>query len=464
MAKGLGIEDLKRIPTTRAIINVGAGLDIPTSFISKGREGENIINGGLSMVTGVVGDGNLFKSTIMHYMVLSAADKIATASPNIFTYDTEMNMHMDRLFNLATNLNNLTIQDLEELWIVTDKTQHLGDEWFSIMKNYMKTKKKKVKTPFVDRHGNVLEIVKPDFIEVDSLTDFETATQMDMYDKSELGDSGGNMIFARAGLVKTRFMLELINLAYSNSMYTIFSAHMGEKMEMNARPGMRPKKKMQYMEAETKIKGVSDRVYYSPSIVWRPKKAVNLKKPDTLSPEYPINPEDDGKGDHTELNLVSLVAVRSKSGRSGYNIDLVVSQDEGVLEDLTNFHYIKTNKRYGLEGNNVRYNCVLYPEVNITRPSVRKLLREDPKLCRAVELCAQLLQLHVFKPELAREGLLCDPKELYEDIKKKGYDWNKLLETRGYWTLNQYEDDKPFLSIIDLLKMRIGQYEPFWMK
>ena len=464
MAKKTSIDDLKRIPTTRAIINVGAGLDIPTCFIAKGKEGESIINGGLSMVTGVVGDGNLFKSTIMHYMVLSAADKVATSEPRIFTYDTEMNMHMDRLFRLASNLKTLTIEDLEDLWLVTDKTQHLGDEWFTIMKEYMKSKKKKIKTPFVTRRGEQISIIKPDFIEVDSLTDFETASQLEMYDKSELGDSGGNMIFARAGLVKTRFMLELINLAYSHSMYTLFSAHMGEKMEMNARPGMRPKKKMQYMEAESKIKGVSDRVYYSPSIVWRPKKAVNLKKSDSLTPEYPINPEDDGQGDYTELNLVQLVAVRSKSGRSGFSVDLVISQDEGVLEDLSNFHYIKSNKRYGLEGNNVRYHCVLYPEVTITRPIVRKLLREDPLLCRAIELCAQLLQLHIFKPELNREGLLCSPTELYEDLKKKGYDWNKLLDTRGYWTLDQYDHAKPFLSIVDLLKMRKDQYKPYWMK
>lgn len=463
MAK-ISFEDLRRIPATRPIINIGAGLDIPTALLSKGKEGENIINGGLSMVTGVVGDGNLFKSTIMHYMVLQAADKVQVASPRIFTYDTEMNMHMDRLLSLASRLPNLDIADLEELWIVTDKTQHLGDEWFTIMKDYMKSKKKEVETPFVNRRGEVIKIKTPDFVEIDSLTDFETSTQLDMYDKSELGDSGGNMIFARAGLVKTRFMLELINLAYANSMYTIFSAHMGEKMEMNARPGMRPKKKMQYMEAESKIKGVSDRVYYSPSIVWRPKKAVNLKKTDVLAPEYPLTPEEDGNGDYTELNLVSLVAVRSKSGRSGYSIDLVVSQDEGVLPDLTNFHFIKTNKRYSLEGNNIRYHSIFYPEVTITRPTVRKLLNEDPKLCRAIELGAQLLQLHIFKPELAKTGLLCSPEELYNDIKKLGYDWNELLDTRGYWTLDQYEHKTPFLSIIDLLYMRKGQYEPFWKK
>jgi len=455
------IDELQTITNNRPIFNIGAGLDIPTSFITKGLKGESIINGGLSMVTAIVGDGNLFKSTIMHYMALRAADSVAGIRPKIFSYDTEMNMHLDRLYSLGSRLDNLTPDDLEELWLVSDKTNHLGDEWFAIMKDYMASKKKKTKTPFVDRHGVQQEMILPDFIEVDSLTDFETSSQMDMYDKSDLGDSAGNTIFMRAGLVKTRFILELIRLAYKHSMYTLFSAHVGEKLEVNARPGMRPKKKMQYMEAETKIKGVSDRVYYSPSIVWRPKKAVNMKKNDTLSPEYPIVPSEDGSGDYTELNLVELVAVRSKSGRSGYRINLVVSQDEGVLPGLTNFHYIKSNKRYGLVGNNVRYHAALYPEVTITRPTVRSLLRDDPYLDRAVDLQAQLLQLHTFKPELKKEGLLCSPEELYNDLKKK-YDWKRLLETRSYWTPDQYEHRIPYLSIIDLLRMRKGEYDPYW--
>ena len=55
-------------------------------------------------------------------------------------------------------------------------------------------------------------------------------------------------------------------------------------------------------------------------------------------------------------------------------------------------------------------------------------------------------------------------KELDEDIKKLGYDWNVLLETRGYWTPNQYEHPIPFLSTVDLLKMRVGKYTPYWLK
>ena len=44
-----------------------------------------------------------------------------------------------------------------------------------------------------------------------------------------------------------------------------------------------------------------------------------------------------------------------------------------------------------------------------------------------------------------------------------GYDWDVLLNTRGYWTLNQYSHPVPYLSTVDLLKMRKGLYKPYWM-
>ena len=59
---------------------------------------------------------------------------------------------------------------------------------------------------------------------------------------------------------------------------------------------------------------------------------------------------------------------------------------------------------------------------------------------------------------------MCSPKELYEDIKKLGYDWNVLLNTRGYWTIDQYTNPVPYLSTVDLLRMRKGLYEPYWLK
>jgi hypothetical protein len=64
--------------------------------------------------------------------------------------------------------------------------------------------------------------------------------------------------------------------------------------------------------------------------------------------------------------------------------------------------------------------------------------------------------------KILRDGLWCDAKTLYEDLKAQGHDWDKLLQTRGHWTFDQYTNPVPFLSTMDLLYMRKGLYTPYW--
>ncbi len=59
--------------------------------------------------------------------------------------------------------------------------------------------------------------------------------------------------------------------------------------------------------------------------------------------------------------------------------------------------------------------------------------------------------------------LYCTPQELYDDLKAKGFDWDVLLNTRGYWTYLDDPNPLPFLSTMDLLRMRTGEYFPYWM-
>ena len=86
----------------KVYINVGCCLDIPSCSLIPGARGETIYNGGLGQVVGIVGAGNNFKSTLIHYLSLSAARCIKEATDTyILTRDTEMNVSLDRLEALA---------------------------------------------------------------------------------------------------------------------------------------------------------------------------------------------------------------------------------------------------------------------------------------------------------------------------------------------------------------------------
>jgi len=450
--------------------NLGALFDITTGNYVKGLRGETILNGGLSVLTAIVGRGNTFKSTILHYMLLSASSKVAESGslPYINTYDTEMSIGLDRLLSLSKRFKayeNIDILD-EGVWSVTDKSHHLGNEWFTILKDFLKKDKIKnkknytVNTPFVNKKGKVISTIFPTFGEIDSISEFETADIEEIQNKNEIGDSGGNTIHMRLGLAKTRLLMELPGLCNSSAHYLLMSAHLGDGIPIQAGPYNVVTKKLQHMKSGDKIKGVTEKFFFLPNTVWQTLSTSILMNQNTKGPEYPkTRTEQDS--DPKDLNLVTMKLLRNKSGPSGLTINLIISQSEGVLPTLSEFHYIKENKRFGLEGNNVTYNLILYPSVKLGRTTVRELIDTDPKLRRAIKITSDILQIK--QHYLNNDIIVPDLKDLYEKIEKE-YGWDKILDTRDYWTFNQYEHEVPFLSTMDILNMYYDKYKPYWWK
>ena len=450
--------------------NIGCLLDIPTGKYVKGQKGENILNGGLSLLTAIAGKGNTFKSTLEHFMMLSAASKVAASGilPYINTYDTEMNINLDRLAGFSKQFPEFKNMDLHQqgVWSVTDKTNHIGNEWYKLLKDFLKNEKLKNKkeytfqTPFIDKEGKPIYTLFPTFGEIDSISEFETSDIEDIQDKNQLGESGGNTIHMRMGLAKTRLLMELPSLCNSTSHYLLLTAHVGNDIAMQSGPYAIPTKKLQHMKMGEKIKGVTDKFFFLPNCVWQTVSSTLLNNQNTKGPEFPKtrNQPDEGSQD---LNLVTIKQLRNKTGPSGFSIDIIVSQTEGVLPSLTEFYYIKENGRFGLEGNNTSYNLALYPDVKLQRTTVRECIDTDPLLRRAIKITADLLQIKSYYRTLPI--IVPEPKDLYEKLSKQ-YDWKTLLQTRDYWTFNNYENEVPFLSTLDLIEMYNGVYTPYFLQ
>jgi hypothetical protein len=241
--------------------------------------------------------------------------------------------------------------------------------------------------------------------------------------------------------------------------YVLISAHIGKNIPMDPRAA--PVKKLQFLKNNDVIKGVSDDFLFLTGVCWQCQNATPLFNDTTKGPEYPRDSSDNMKGD-TDLFLVTLVQLRSKVGPSGLIMQIIVSQQDGVLPSLTEFHYIKTNDRYGIEGSLQNYNLELLPDVKLSRTTVRGKLDTNPQLRRAMNITSEMCQMKYLWHDLP-EGLICTPKELRDDLIKTGYDWDVLLNTRGWWTYNNDKHEIPFLSTMDLLKMRKGEYHPYWL-
>ena len=461
---------LKTVSKTkiRPSINVGALLDIPTGIIIEGAKGEKIMNGGLSSIEGIVGLGNNFKSTIMYYLMIKAMDRMEASIPEEtsgHTYDTEDNLKLnpERINQLAEPIVEYLPKDLigTGAWSIISKSDMAAEEWvqkylYPFIKDKEESNKEVEYTAFKDpMTGDVLKLPYPDFIVIDSLTEFEPSITTDMLEKSDLDKT--NTMFMQQGLFKVKVMKELPRLANKHNIYFGVTAHVGRKIDMTNNPYAKPTKDLQYLKQDEKIKGAGDKLNFLTTHMWVAHGTTALINANTKLPEYPMY-EDDVE---TDLNVVKLKQLRSKTGPSGYVLELVVSQREGVIPELTEFHYLKTNK-FGIGGNPRSYWIELMPDIKLSRTTVRRKLKEDKKLRRAVNILAELKQLMVFFPQY--KDLYCTPTELYEDIKKLGYDWNILLQTRGWWTIDNYSKKiTPFLSTLDILRMRKGLYTPYWM-
>lgn len=449
----------------KPMINIGAGYDIPTGRFVKGQYGENILNGGLSFLTGVVGIGNQFKSTIMHYMILTAAARMGDTS-YIVTYDTEINIHEWHLESMVKGIREFKGRNILEdgTWQITDKIGQLGDVWFDAMKDYMQLKRKEaakysVKLPLLDRTGKNIVIPAPTFAEIDSASEFVTQDVVRMQDENMLSDKGTNTVSLRQGMQKNKLLMELPALAGSSFTYFGLSAHLGDEFMMD--PHAPPKKKLQYLQQGQKLKGVPEKFTFVMNNCYWCYSAIPLRNQSTKAPEYPRNSDDDLSGD-TDLCEVTTRVLRSKSGPSGMPHTVIVSQSDGVRPDLTEFHYLKTHGRFGLEGNDRNYFHSFLPNIALSRTTVRQKLEQSYELRRAMNISSEWLQMINLWRSLPKE-YIATPRELYDDLTAMGYDVPKLLKTtRGWWAPEGVHTDYFFLSSMDFLQMRTGEYIPYW--
>lgn len=462
-------------PHIRVMINIGACLDISTGTYIKGRRGEHILNGGLPLITGITGIGNNFKSTVERFMMLTAMSRMPPIkdSPLIeqaITCDTESNIHEWHQRNVIERIAAFHGEDVLDSgrWVISDKTVYTGNVFWEKCKEWMAIKmkipaKKMVELPFFNRErtGPFL-IPYPTFCEIDSFTYFETEDVIKMQNENELGESGANTIHMRQGLAKMRMLMEIPRLCASSYTYMLMSAHLGKESAMQSAGGGRevPVTTLKYLKNGDAIKGVTKLFTFATSICWHAYNASPMINQGTKGPEYPRD-RDDNLNLDTDLNTVQIRVLRSKSGTSGMSITLIVSQSEGVLPSLTEFHHIKEMGRYGLEGNDRTYSLALYPSCSLSRTTVRGKIDSDEKLCRALNITSEMCQMENLWHGLP-DGFMCSPKQLYDDLIAKGYDWDLLLNTRGWYTYDNDTHPIPFLSTYDLLNMRAGKYHPYW--
>lgn len=455
-------------PRFRPTINVGCLMDIPTGHFELGFRGESICTGGIGTFTGVCARPNNFKTALGIYFLIMIRRTIHGAHGIV--YDSEGTLDPYSRLTAASRGDEYlsTVNWYEDdLYNFTDLSKYSGDEFFKMLRDAVDVKAKReeaylITTPFVDREGKQKTALQPTACMIDSFSKFQVEAAMTIYEKNNIGESGANTVDMMNGKAKNQMLNQIPIITSRTGTYLIMTALLGDQINMEMFPT--DKRNLSYMKKDTVLKGVSPGFYSLPSNCWMITSNKPLQTKDK-TPEYPWDNSTTMEGD-TDLVAITIVNLRGKSGISGFPIDLLVSQSEGILPTLSEFHFCKELDRFGIGGNLQNYYMELLPEVTLSRTKVRKKIAEDVKLQRAINLTAELLQLHQHLRVYEPANLLCTPKVLYDDLKAMGYDWNTILSnTRGYWVPveDEKEHSKHFLSIMDLLRMRLSLYVPFWL-
>ncbi len=446
--------------------NIGGLRDVPTGRYYTGAKGESLLAGGLAPVTGYGGRGNAFKSTLAFYDQLTAMNRYGLSGQS---YDTEESMQYGRWEDIMQTIAP-EIQFMDEWvdqgrFIITKASKYNGSEWLSLLRKVTKETSKEasanVVTPFLDREGKPIKVLRPYVVSIDSLSGFSTGNIEELREKQSLGSGSRNTEDARAAGGRSQLINELPVFCARNGVNAILTVHMGDNIQLD--PHAPPSKKLASMKNNIKFKRVPENFTFLTNNCW----LVENKGPGSLlqddkTPTYPKDKADRVEGT-PDLQLLSLTSLRCKTGMTNYTMPLVVSQSMGLLPHLSEYHFLKTNSYWGFNGHPTNHQLSIYPELNLGRTTIREKIDSDPLLCRALTITAELLQIHQTMKNRLPAEYFCTASELYESLKTQGYDWKVLLQTRGYWTYDQYDNPIPYLSTLDLLKMRQGIYRPYWM-
>lgn len=453
-------------------IPVGGGFDILNGTYYKGLHRQNILSGGLSYIMGIAAKGNVGKSTLAEWFMYTAMGRVTSwafekPSVGIF-YDTEINKNEPRMTALQLAVKSLGGRDLFSAgrFSLTNKVNYSGNKFFEMIKEWLEEKRKDRKnqydTPFADRGGKTpFRMYVPTTCAVDSISEFDTDDIDATRDKTELGSGAQNIVNMRAGLVKTNFLTELPRVTIQANNYTVLVAQIGKNMDLGSSPHAPPRQQLKGLSSSEALKGATAKFTFATHDCWW----IEASAPywdDDMKPEYPLDPKT-ARSKDPDLQLSKLKQLRSKGGASLVQHDILVSQATGVLPELTEFHYLRTRKRWGMNvsgGGGSIMALQLYPDVTVTRNTVRQRIDSDPLFCRALNFTMEMKQMEEHWAWVTQEGWFVSTEDLYTGLVARGYDWNVLLNTRGYWCLG--EGDVPELSTLDLFRMYHGGYHPYW--
>ena len=436
--------------------NTDSIFDLFTGDLVTGVDGKKYCRGGVGpTIEGMLGRPGQYKSTFNCSMAMRMCSIYQT---ELIIFDSELTIikNKDRILEMAgdhkgvldaDNIIALDAKNKYDLESMREIIEEMGEK-----KLAMKASDLYFTTPFLDRNGERVKMMRPTVIFIDSWSNCKSREEMSKITDKGLDDSTAKTLYMLDANKKTLLMRVLNGYASKYGMSFFTTAHYGPKLNMD--PYAPNPKVLQWGSTSESAKNVGGKYqfYTDPQILIE---SCSKLQDDAKQCKYKL-------GEMTspvELNEILLKAQRGKGNSSGVLHPFVVSQEVGFVSECTDYRYLRdTGKGFSMTGNNITHQPFLMPDVNLTRNSFRGICQKDHRVVRALQLGAQWLYIQNnwssrgwdFSPKQ-------DPKKLVDFLMsdKSPYTVDRILNSRGYWLPDELiTDDTPeYLGIYDILQM-----------
>lgn len=455
----------------------------------QGSDGLFYLNGGWSHIMAWAGRGNTFKTFVIDqaHATISRRYNFEWSSK----FDTEVSAEVSRVttairaayrsnhweYNDATdsaiayieagryNFQSAELLQGQDWW-----SDYIRDEVEGRHKEYVAGKNLR-ETPFPDplRKAN-RKMLNPWLYALDSLSEWHSKAVEDSRDDSDIGDSDQNSLAMKDAKDKSDMMGRWPVSLARGQFYMGFSVHMSDGIQMGRYEAA---KKLDELKGTVKFSGVPARAitFLTNSLMVATSsgdlvedKSYNAKTGVTR----PMYPTVDSRGNvaaNNDLKIIRYTQFRAKSGPTGVKVDMIFSQEEGMLVGLSEYHYLKEVLKceFGLERKGANYTLALLPDVKLMRTTVRCAIDQDHRIKRALEITCAIAYMQNNWLTLD-SNLRITMEELYEKITAKGFSWDEILDnTVEYWMFkdqSEVKGQKQTLTAMSLLHMAVYDLKP----
>ena len=448
---GMGVPQIKETVG----FNTDSMFDLMTGDFVRTFDGKFACRGGFSpALSGVAARQGSYKSTFSGSLAMRLCS-IYQSEFIILDSEDAYTRSKDRILRSAGNHKGVLTEDniialdaknRYDLESMRELIHEIGEKKKAMGKDAFYT------TPFLDtKTGERIKVYRPTIIFIDSWSMATCNEEKEKMLNKGLDDGASKTLDLLNANKKSSLASTLSRYASEYGIEIMTSAHYGDKVAMD--PYAPKIKAGQFMNLNEAPKKCGSQWGFLTSPLYRITSCTKLVD-DAKMCKYKIT----GNANNLDLNEIMVIIDRCKNNASGLVHPFVVSQADGLVTDVSDYHYLRqVGKGFSMTGNNVTHQPFLMPDVNIGRNTFRDVCQKDPRVTRALQLGAQLYYIQNNWNATGWEfSLKVSPDKLVEVLlsDKNKMSVDRILASRGYWLPEELttKDTPEFMSVIDILE------------